>query len=111
MISCGKNSNGPEFQMFGARLNSATMIYEVDPAFDYASWQTSITGKTPGVIAFSSAEVRALLLEAPLTKVELVKAVMDESGCKSSAAYNFIKKAENQDFISRNATNKTMEAV
>jgi hypothetical protein len=47
VISCGKCSNGEEFDCFGVRLNRETMIYEPDREFNLAAWEKKVTAPAP----------------------------------------------------------------
>lgn len=47
ILSCGKCSNGREFEPFAVRLNPETFIYEPDSAFDMTAWRAEMTGKKP----------------------------------------------------------------
>ena len=42
VLSCGKCSNGEEFEPFSVKLNPATMIYEAEPEFDHGVWQRQL---------------------------------------------------------------------
>ena len=109
VVSCGKNSDGQEFQPFGIRLDSETMKYELDPEFDHSDWKDEIGGAakvklneklTPEAVAEHVAELA-------LSKKALVRALMEETGCGKSTAYNAIEAAEGKT-IRRN-TERTYE--
>jgi hypothetical protein len=106
-VICGKNSNGPEFAPFGVNLNSATMIYGLDPDFDLEGWKSEIAGRTSSGPRVSTAEVVEILGTARLAKPELIKALMDEMGCGKSKAYALVAKAEREGLISRCEREKT----
>lgn len=44
VLSCGKCSNGEEFEPYGIRLNPDTMIYEVNPEFKRDTWEKELEG-------------------------------------------------------------------
>lgn len=60
IISCGKNSDGAEFAPFGVRLNTATMIYELDPDFERETAKASISPPERAVDILLSSAVRRL---------------------------------------------------
>jgi hypothetical protein len=101
IISCGKNSNGREFAPFGVRIDSNTMICEVDPKFDYAEWQQEFTGtsKTKLKDKLTPEDVAAFVQELGLKKKELIRAIMDETGCSKSTAYNAITTADGTTIV------------
>lgn len=101
VVSCGKNSNGREFAPFGAYLDSTTMIYRLDPDFDLQAWKADVAGKSNAGPRFSTAEIVEILGTGRLTKPDLVKALISETGCKKTAAYNLINKAQKDKLISR----------
>lgn len=109
VISCGKNSNGPEFEPFGIKLHPVTMVYEVDPEFDLAAWQNQLKGETNSAIKPTPEAVAAFVKDLPLTRKELVNLIMEEFGCGKSAAYALIARAEGTT-IKRNAK-KQYEAI
>lgn len=91
VLSCGKCSNGKEFERFAARLNTQTMIYELDGSFDFDSWQSDVSGVKRE--ASVTVDLVAEICKGALTKRNLVKAVMDETGCAKSLAYRKIDAA------------------
>jgi len=50
VVSCGKASNGRMFEPFALRLNSESMVYEVEPDFDLRAWVSEITGRNAEMI-------------------------------------------------------------
>jgi hypothetical protein len=46
VVSCGKCSNGREFEPFAIRLNPETMIYELHPEFDLEAWLGEYGGQS-----------------------------------------------------------------
>ncbi len=93
VVACGKNNNGKEFPTFAIRLNPDSMIYEPDPHFDLSAWETDVAGKT----AFKpmvTTELVISLCDDRITKPKLVKALMEQTGCSKSRAYQAIEEAE-----------------
>jgi hypothetical protein len=73
ILSCGKCSNGREFEPFAVRLNSQSFIYELDPAFDLTAWQADVTGKKVQKHAGTREDLFALVpLEKPIAKALLI---------------------------------------
>ena len=108
VIACGKNSNFPEFKTFGVMLNRASMIYEVNPAFNEASWLASLSGEIGSAPATVSDKptpenIAKLVAGLPLPKKTLVELIMDEYGRKKSQAYILIDKAQAAKTIKRDA--------
>ena len=101
VISCGKNSNGPEFEPFGVVLDPATMVYEVDPEFDLETWKDELAGKTNSLRKPTPETIATLVKDLPLSRKDLLALVMDEIGCGKSSAYGFITKAEQAGTIRR----------
>ena len=95
VVACGKNSNGPWFEPFGIMLNSATMVYEVNPHFDLGAWKESIgVGEMPEVKKLNATAVGELAGPIAIPKTELVGLIMDEYGVAKSRAYKVIAEAE-----------------
>jgi len=103
VISCGKNSNGPDFIPFGIMLNPTTMVYEVDPSFDLGTWKASLSGDTVlhSIRKPTPMNVALLLKGIPLTRKALKDRVMKEFACGQSNAYRIIAAAEGKT-IKRN---------
>lgn len=99
-ISCGKCSDGKEFLPFGIRLNTNTLIYEMDENLDVVSWGQKIRGgdTTP---KYDSNRVLQLCQPA-MRKPDLAKAVMDDIGCSRVSAYRYITKALQEKTIKEN---------
>ena len=94
VVSCGKNSDATEFEAFGIRLNPDSHIYEIDPEFDHAAWQQEIDAESTTQPKLTAEAVAEFVTDAPLSKKELVKAIMDETGCQKSTAYAAVGKAD-----------------
>lgn len=108
VISCGKNSDFPEFKTFGVMLNRKTMIYEVNAAFNESSWLASLSGESESSPAIASnnptpENIAKLVAGLPLPKKTLVDLIMDEYGRKKTQAYLLIDKAESAKTIKRDA--------
>lgn len=108
VLTCGKNSNGKEFESFAIRLNPATMIYEVDELFDLEAWRADITSNGRNKKkAFSASAVSAAIGEGEMTKPELTRAIMNETGCARSRAYELVEEAETAKLIKQDKVTKT----
>ncbi len=103
IISCGKLSNGKEFEAFAVKLNLHSMIYDVDSHFDLGAWQKEISGKPVGPV-MTPDRVRELC-KGELSKPELAKAIMEDCGCARGSAYRFIERAEKSKKISQSKIN------
>lgn len=93
ILSCGKCSDGKEFDPFAIRLNPQTFIYEPDLNFDLSAWQSDIADK-PAAPLMHPDRVRELCLISGTSKRDLSKAIMDDCGCYKGSAYRYILRAE-----------------
>lgn len=93
VISCGKNSNGIEFEPFAARLNVATMVYEVDDSFDISAWRDEMTGTKAAKKLVSPAEVAEVAGETGMTRAELVKALEARYEIRKTKAYDLVEQS------------------
>ncbi|MDB6156291.1 MAG: hypothetical protein JWL90_4744 [Chthoniobacteraceae bacterium] len=109
VMSCGKNSNGKEFDPIGIWLNPKTMIYEVDPEFDLGEWQAEAAGQADKPKNLTPADLRDIVSQAPLSRKDLTKAITDHSDRKKSTAYALIARAIGKT-IKLNAENR-FEAI
>lgn len=103
MVACGKNSNGEEFEPFGASLNTDTMLYELDPNFSLERWKSLVCGESGGRIALTPERVAEFVQDRHLTRSELLTEIMRETGCKKTKAYEAISAAENCTIVRNDA--------
>lgn len=92
VVSCGKLSNGREFAPHAVCLNQETMIYELDPTFDFAAWESETSGKA-AKIELTHERVAGLCVGA-MSKSDLVKAIIADSGVSRSKAYMAVEQAQ-----------------
>lgn len=104
IIACGKSSNGKPFEPFAIRLNQQTMIYEIEDDFDLKAWESVVRGKKTSE-PLVSVEMVADLYKGEMTNTELIKAIMDETGCSKSLAYRKVKEAQEKKRIHKTPTN------
>ncbi len=108
VLTCGKNSNGQEFEPFAVRLDPASMIYELDETFDLEEWRSEISGPTRAKKrVFNTGAVRDALDGKEMTKPALVRAITDETGCGRSRAYELIEEAVKAKQIELSRATKT----
>jgi hypothetical protein len=93
VLTCGKCSNGREFEPFAARLNPQSMIYELAADFDLGAWEAEITGRSDREPLMTPERVQELCL-SPKTRPELAHAIREDCGCARQVAYRYIKRAE-----------------
>jgi hypothetical protein len=105
VLSCGKCSNGREFQTFGIRLNPDKMIYEVDPDFDIETWEEEV-GKTPNKVQIAPDQIRSLCPVAGVSKENYSKLIIKETGCSRATAYRWIDKTLQSKLINRSKTDE-----
>jgi hypothetical protein len=92
LISCGKNNDGKEFPRVAVRLNSDTMIYEVDPDFDFEAWDEHLTaaGKKKKQ-NFNVELVKELVkFSGQLDMAGLAELIKEKTGCGRSRAYELV---------------------
>ncbi len=99
VIACGKNSNGPEFDAFGAVRNPTTLLYEPDPSFDLETWMEQMSDKKGGRNLATPERVAELVTDRSLSRKELVAALRDEYGCGNTKAYDAIVAAEARSIL------------
>ncbi|MBA3830499.1 MAG: hypothetical protein H0X34_01120 [Chthoniobacterales bacterium] len=108
VLTCGKNSNGPEFVPVAVRLNPETMIYEVAPDFDVSSWREQLASGKPQRPGFDAGLIRDLdFPEAALPKKAVVKLIGEETGCGFSRAYELVAEAVKRRILTLNRRTKT----
>jgi hypothetical protein len=73
VIICGKNSNGPAFDPFGIALDPVTMIYEIDPEFDFETWKNEIAGRTNSIVKPTPTAIAALVKDLPMNRKALME--------------------------------------
>lgn len=105
IVTSGKANDFEEFKPFAVRLNPDTWQYEPAPDIDIEEWKESISGKTAGKKSTATfAHVVELTRKATIdgiSKPELVKAIMSETGCGKSKAYDLVHEAEETKAIHR----------
>ncbi len=89
IFACGKCSNGKEFPPFAVRLDTESMIYECDPDVDIKQWEAEMSGQKSNEALITPEKVADLCC-GPKTRSELVKLIMDESGCSKPTAYRHV---------------------
>lgn len=91
VLTCGKNSNGPEFAPIAVRLN-AEMIYEVDDDFDIDTWREHVkTTKMKATHKFDVNMLREVEFDGQLHPKPLIKLICDKTGCGRSRAYELVQ--------------------
>ena len=98
IISCGKNSDGAEFAPFGVRLNTTTMIYELDPDFER---ETAAECMREDERKPSPLTVIRLLERKPMKSPQLVEALTSECRCGKSSAYMLISSALDKNLVQK----------
>jgi hypothetical protein len=105
VFACGKCSNGKEFETFGARLNTDSMLYEVDTTFDVQAFESTMTGITEK--PKTSPQQVAELLEGETSKADWAKAIVRETGVARSRAYVLIDAAHDKRLVHYSKVTKT----
>jgi len=89
VLSCGKCSNGREFETFAVSINPETRIYEPDPNFDINAWESDMSGNTRDPI-MTPDRVRELCSVAGSEKSALVSAIREDCFCSRAQAYRHV---------------------
>jgi hypothetical protein len=110
VFSCGKCSNGKEFEPFAVHLNDQTMIYEVDRSFAMDQWKADVSSTKPASALVSLQSVKDCCL-GTMTKAALVRSVMDETGCAKSLAYKKVDAAVNAKLLCFTKATRTYVAA
>jgi hypothetical protein len=93
VVSCGKCSNGEEFEPFAITLDVGALIYSQDHDFDVEDWQKTLGG---GASLIESAQHDGLLHDICAnhpSRKDAVEKLRARLQCSASAAYNIITKA------------------
>lgn len=93
IVSCGKCSNGEEFQPFAIRLDPEQMIYHPDPGFDLAGWEKEMTGQKPDPLDRLIEQV-----QAPTSRQAAAEQLIN-SGFSRATAYRAIHEALAQNLL------------
>lgn len=108
VLTCGKNSNGKEFEPIAVRLNPDTMIYEVAPDFDVHSWREHVSNASSRRRSLSPRLICELRWTQPeMEKKSLVKLITEDTGCGRSRAYQLIDEAKQGGILRFNKTTQT----
>ena len=92
VLSCGKASNGREFERTAARLDDHGMLVPF-PEFNFSAWESELSEGASG--RRQSVGINEVVAEANgLTKADLVVALIDKHGIGKSRAYDLVKHAE-----------------
>jgi hypothetical protein len=93
VVSCGKCSNGEEFEPFAITLDVGALIYAQDHDFDLEDWQKTLGG---GTSLLESAQhdglLRDICANQPSRK-DAVDKIRARLQCSAATAYNIITKA------------------
>lgn len=92
VISCGKNSDGEEFEPFAVQLNKETMIYEFNEDFDMEEWVKEVNGSAKSKTKDHTAMAKALCV-SPMDKKQLSTRLELALGKSQSTAYRVLDKA------------------
>lgn len=109
MISCGKCNNGEEFEPFAARLNTETMIYQVDDAFN---WKKAAQMPARSKKLFKAENiVWTQIAVTPITKAAVSKVLQSTHEYSRQHSYKLIYKAVNDGLLTYNEEDDTYLAV
>jgi hypothetical protein len=98
VLTCGKNSNGKEFPSIAVRLNSDTLIYELDTSFDMEGWRQEVSA--PGKAGVKPQIFRELLEKGrDYDRKQLVALVREEKGIGNTRAYELVAQAKERGIL------------
>lgn len=109
LVSSGKANDFAEFEPFAIRLNQHLMTYSPAPEVDLDAWRESMGNAKGAKVVVPAGTVADIVRKAGLdgtTKAKLVKALMVETGCGKSAAYEAVDKAAERKNIRRRKTDE-----
>jgi hypothetical protein len=90
VLTCGKNSNGPEFPPVAVRLNG-DMIYEVADDFDIDAWREHvISTKTKATQKFNVNMLGKVEFDGELPLKPLMRLICEKIGCGRSRAHELV---------------------
>lgn len=104
VVSCGKNSNGPEFKSFAVRMNRETMIYEPFRGFDFDGWKNAIAGKAKRKC--TTEEIAELVSSEGDTKAGVARKAEEKTGISRATGNRIISEAIRKELIRFDATAK-----
>jgi AAA domain-containing protein/DnaB helicase-like protein len=91
ILTCGKNSNGPEFPPIAVKLNP-DMIYDVADGFNIDTWREHVINtKTKATHKFDVGMLYEVEFEGQLAPKPLVTLICEKIGCGRSRAYELLR--------------------
>jgi hypothetical protein len=93
VVSCGKCSNGEEFEPYAITLDPETMIYAQDHDFDLEEWQTTMSGRASVLEASQHTDLLREVCANHPTRKDAVEKIKTRLKCASCTAYNIVTKA------------------
>jgi len=101
LISCGKCSDGSEFEPFCIRRDPETLIFNVDDSVNVNEVIDKLKHPKSKAPLVNSDAVRAACDVSGAEKKDLAKAITDEFGCSQESAYRYIRMAEKEGVIKK----------
>lgn len=93
-VTCGKNSNGRQFEPFVIRLNPDTLIYEVDAEATARLADEENGAAGPAKQRLTPEVIATFLNGHAMKRKDLVKAIMETAKWSQSSVYKTIEAAE-----------------
>lgn len=101
LISCGKCSDGTEFEPFVVRRDPETLIFNVDDQASVDEIIERLKHPKKARSVMSNEKVRELCVVAGMSKKDLAKAISDDCGCTRTSAYRYLANAEKDGSIKK----------
>jgi phage/plasmid primase-like uncharacterized protein len=99
LISCGKCSDGREFEPFVVKRDEETLIYSVDDAINVEEVVEKLRKPKSKAPLVSSDDVRQSTQVSGSTKLEIAKKLRENFGSSKESAYRYIRLAEKSGCI------------
>lgn len=93
VVACGKCSDGREFPRFAIKLDES-MIYKVDPDFDFETWEGEVSGKNSTRKIVSMDTIKELCVN-PIKKRNLSKPSWRKKASANPTPTNWSKRPLN----------------
>lgn len=106
LISCGKCSDGREFEPFAVKRDEETLIYSVDEKADVDAIVEHLRKPNKSKSRMSPEKVRELTPTGGDSKAKICQAISEECGCGRATAYRYFDEAEAKGFIKKSVGSK-----
>jgi hypothetical protein len=106
LISCGKCSDGREFEPFVVKRDEETLIYSVDDKANIEEVIEHLKKPNKGRSRMTPEKVRELTPTGGDSKSKICAAIAEECGCGRATSYRYFDEAEAKGFIKKSVGSK-----